>query len=212
MPTTAATNTNLDNNNHIDAQPNDQSKNNNSTKRPLEITETHQIDTESHGDGSGASGTGSCGAKRKFDAILDEVIDTQKIDFKHVRRWLRDYIADKQRNHDYLDLVTDLIVDYLKKERFPDAKVIQCEIADFGFLGSDNSKKLMRRLWSLMNDLQCEVELQNASKYRKASLSSGSTTKISTSTRNDKYHYYKPHPVPAAYSSYSYYSHHANQL
>lgn len=158
------------------------------------------------------TGTSSSSGERKFDAILDNVIDTHKIDFKHVRRWLCDYLQGKKTNHDYIELITDLIVDHLRKERFPDAKVIQCEIADIGLLSSDKSKRLMRRFWEYANDLQDKPDTYNASKYRKTSSSSGSTTKISTSSRSDQYHYYNPHYAPPAHSSYNYCSQYANQL
>lgn len=113
----------------------------------------------------------------KFDAILNSVIDTQKINLKSLEEWLREKL--KKNSFSHHDLMTDLIVDYIGSEKYPDPKVLQCELADFGLLDSEQVKRLTSRVWHYLTDQQ---ENYHNSKHRKTSDSS----KVSTSS--DSHH------------------------
>lgn len=121
----------------------------------------------------------------KFDAILNCSIDTLKINLKTLEEWLRERLRTNSFSHH--DLMTDLIVDFIGSERYPDPKVLQCDLADFGLLDSEQVKRLMSRVWYHLIDQQ---ENYHNSKHRKTSDSS----KLSTSsdshpcTNNQRYY------------------------
>lgn len=120
------------------------------------------------------NGDDSCSTK--FDAILNCAVDTQKINLKYTEEWLRDKL--KKHSFSHYDLMTDLIVDYIQSERYPDPKVLQCEIADYGLLSLNEVKQLIRRVWINLTDQQ---EAFQKAKYRKVSDSNSSSSKLSTS-------------------------------
>lgn len=119
-------------------------------------------------------------SSRKFDPILDKVVDTHKIDLELIKYWIREH--PKLRKHvQESDLMIDLIMDYLETERYPDAKVLQGELAEFRFLKYEYLKRLMGELWHELLCLQ-EMSTSHSSKYQKTITPSGSTAKISTSS------------------------------
>jgi len=146
----------------------------------------------------------------KFDVLLDQVIDTHKIDLRNIQTWLYDYLYKKKRITQF-QLISDLIIDYLKAEQFPDAKVIQCELADYGILSEVRVQSLMRKLWDELLDDQLN---NRSSKYQKISTPRGSTTKISSSSGSsssssaDRHHGYYANYHP----SRSHYDHQTSQL
>lgn len=121
-----------------------------------------------NGDDSGST---------KFDAILNTVVDTQKINLKQIEEWLREKL--KTHSFSHYDLMTDLIVDYIQREQYPDPRVLQCEIADYKLLSQDEVKQLIKRVWSYLCQQQ---EALHKAKQRKVSDSTSSTSKLSTST------------------------------
>lgn len=107
-----------------------------------------------------------CSRKPKFDLILNNDVDTQRIDLKKIECWLKVYfknfkisylndnkISNKQSKI-IPDLITDLILDFLRSERYPDAQVLQCSLNDLGVLSLSEGKKLMKHLWDTLLDEQ----------------------------------------------------------
>lgn len=89
---------------------------------------------------------------RKFSSSLDKVVDTQKLDFALVKDTLRTHLKDKQIVP--LELTFDLIITHLQSERFPDPRVLQCELDDIGFLSPERSRKLVKYLWDFIYQQQ----------------------------------------------------------
>ena len=119
---------------------------------------------------------------RRYDAIFDKVVDSCKINVHRVEDWLHGYLMDKYQLKKFdVDLVTDLITDYLKSERYPDPKVMQCELADYGVLTTDRARRLMRKLWyELIVLIENEDAFLPSTKYLKTSTSSGSSSRVSS--------------------------------
>lgn len=147
----------------------------------------------------------STSVARRFDSALNRVIDMKKIDLKRLDKWLHDYLSSK-RVHEF-KLIIDLLIDFLKSERFPDPKVVQCGLAEYNLLSSEKIKRLMRRLWVQLYELECESQSTHSAKYQKTSTTNGSSDKLSAS--NSYHHGYSDY---YGYNSHSYQNHQANQL
>lgn len=128
---------------------------------------------------------------RKFDPLLDNVIDIYKVDLNLIRRQIRDYLREKDVAR--YELISDLILDYLESERFPDAKVIQCDLVDIGLVTPSIAKKLIRRLW---DDL-LENENYHKGKYQRTLAPNGSSKRVSSSSSS----YSCQNPVDSGYHS-----------
>ena len=119
----------------------------------------------------------------KFDASLNDVVDTERINLTTIECLLIKYLEHKCP--DSKELIVDLILHFLKSERFPDPKTLQCEIADFKFLNANETKKLITLLWQELLVQQRRDNSGPSAKYLKASSSSGnSSSRISTSNDN----------------------------
>lgn len=114
----------------------------------------------------------------KFDAILNVVVDCEKIDLSLVKEILHEHLTNEHT------IMSDLIMDHIKRERYPDPKVLQCELNEFEFMGFDETKRLVAIIWSNMVDIQ-ERFIQ-ATKYRKT-YTNDSTSRVSTT--NTSHHY-----------------------
>lgn len=116
------------------------------------------------------------GGDRKFDAILDKVIDTHKIDLRHTRSALHVHL--EKNGVSECNLIIDLIIDYFRSERYPDAKVLQCELADMGLVNLSKVKRIMRWLWfELLDQLDSNIQ---SDRYQRTTATSGSCTKATT--------------------------------
>lgn len=111
----------------------------------------------------------------QFPYLLD-VVDTYKIDLNMIRKRIREYLREK--NEPRFEFITDLILDYLKSERFPDAKVMQCDLQDIGLISQDKAKKLIARLW----DEMVEFDMTHREKYQRTSTSNEPLRRVGTSS------------------------------
>lgn len=109
---------------------------------------------------------------------MDVYIDIEEIRLKNVEYWIKDYLSKKEE----CVLITDIIMDYLGSERYPDHKSLTLELADYGFLSLDEAKKLISQLWLELKKQQ-ERASHNA-KYQKIA-SSSSTLKVSSKIGTD---------------------------
>lgn len=126
--------------------------------------------------------------KPKFDILLDRDIDINKIDIKRVAIWLDCYF---ERHHARQSkLIKDLILDFLKSERYPDAQVLQHSIIDLGIICQTKLKKLMRNLWDSLLD---EQDIKSVKKHKLVKDSSSTTiatmAKKSEKSNNDCYNH-----------------------
>lgn len=140
----------------------------------------------------------------KFSPEINRVVDTTKIDLHHAGLWLRDYRSESKN---LPDLAIDLILDYLKTERFPDPKVLQVELCDFGlFPSQEYTRKLVKRLWTELIDQQ---GLHHGAKYQRTSCTNASSSKVCTSNgasgsyRHYDDYYSRNSSYSGGYSSYS---------
>ena len=112
----------------------------------------------------------------KFDPLLTNVIDTTKVDLRLIRRQMRDYLREKEVTK--IELVSDLIIDYLESECYPDAKVMLCDLKNIGLIRPEMAKKLIRKLW---NDL-LDSEIAHKDKYRRATSSNSTPKRVNSGT------------------------------
>lgn len=113
------------------------------------------------------------------------MVDVQKIDLKSVEIWLRDYLSKYKCNS---SLILDLILDFFLTERYPDAKVLQCELNELKLLEKDKTTKLIKRLW-LELTRQNEPEYTHNAKYQKISNSNGSSSRVAATSVTSGYHH-----------------------
>lgn len=107
---------------------------------------------------------------------MEQFVDIQEVRLKNIEDWIRkEYLKGKHE----CDLITDLIIDYLSSERFPDPKSLGCELADYGFLSPIEVKKLVSQLWLQLKREQSIYQERTTTthnaKYLKTSNHSGSS-------------------------------------
>lgn len=129
---------------------------------------------------------------RKFSQTTDKVVDTRRLDFDLVTSKLLSHL--KEKNVEYKEIITDLILDSLKNERYPDPKVIQCDLDDIGLCTREKNRSLLRFLWDLLSGKSCDRsqhhQLANQSSYYSSSSSSSAHHHQSRSRDRDKYDRY----------------------
>lgn len=128
--------------------------------------------------------------KPKFHPILDKVVNIEHVNLLEIDSWLKDHLKKMftcQYNRRHLELLRDLIIDNLKSEKLPDAKVLQCELVDFEILPPEKIQAVMKELWLELLDQQ---DLARAKRARlSASTSSYRPSSAKTAGDNDPYHY-----------------------
>lgn len=109
---------------------------------------------------------------------MDIIVDTHEMNLKNIQSWVKDYLRKKDEHA----LLTDLIMDYLESEQFPDRKTMICELADYGFLSLDEVKKLMSKLWDELEREQSRRHDKSvhSAKYQRTSSSSSSSSKVAS--------------------------------
>lgn len=118
---------------------------------------------------------------QKFEKILDTVVDSEKIDFSEIKKWLKYEFCEMMNSE--AKLLIDLIIYFLRSEKYPDAKVLQLELADYHILSENRCKKLMKKLWCEI--LNQKYEPTRANKYQK--ISSGSPSESSSRVGSNSY-------------------------
>lgn len=98
--------------------------------------------------------------RHKVDPRLDKLVDSRKLDLRDTKAWLRN---SKLIDH---ELVLDLIIDHLRSERYPDPRTLQCELIDLGIANPTNLRRLIRRLWGHLAEIQ---DSSHTSKYQRTS-------------------------------------------
>lgn len=119
----------------------------------------------------------------KFESVLEQVIDMEKVETRRADKWLADYAAKDKST--YSGLVRDYTADYLKRHRWPDGKTIQCELVDLAILSQDEAKGFLKRLWNKLLEIQDPPK--HSDKYQKtpsSALSSSSSGRKSPSSSN----------------------------
>lgn len=119
---------------------------------------------------------------------MDLFVDTHEMNLKNIQYWIKDYLRKK----DDCILITDLIMDYLESERFPDSKSLICQLAVYGFLSHEEIEKLISLLWfELKRERTKQQErTSHSAKYQRTS-SSSSSTKVNSRNSSelcDSYH------------------------
>lgn len=130
-------------------------------------------------------------AKRRFECMLDNVVDTLSIDLNVVKKKVSHYLREK--NVIKFELITDLIFDYLRSEQYPDARVIQCDLEDIGLMSHDRAKKLIAFLWNELLTYDSEYK----DKYKRPSTSSSTSMRVNTANSS----YPCQRPIESSYHS-----------
>lgn len=158
----------------------------------LNIKKIHAAppDSTSSSESSSKNSSSTKINKPKFDLILDRIVDTHKLDLRRIELWLSCYIENHQFEHP--KIIIDLIMDNLRSEQYPDARVLQCSFIDLGIPGQKKLVKFMRSLWNLLLDEQDEHISKKHKLVKSSSLTkSAPLAKISKLSNYDCYDHKK---------------------
>lgn len=133
---------------------------------------------------------------KKFSSNFDNLVDTSRLDLGNIRSWLVSWL--EKYKWDDREFITDFIMDYLEEEQYPDAKTMQCELAD-NFLPLKQAQDLMGRIWK-------ELLYKQKNSSSSISPSAPSYSHSSHGSRSSHHHYNSYHQSSSHHypsSSYS---------
>lgn len=106
---------------------------------------TNGVKSSSNHNGS-TRGTTNTERREKFpQEAIAKIIDTKRTDLAVAKLKLENYLKD--RDIKFREIIIDLIFDTLKNERYPDPKVILCDLDDIRLCSRDRNRKLIKFLW-----------------------------------------------------------------